>query len=57
LLWDKEKKLIKTLGLKYLPALLMINEEGVIINSFIIMPEIRELNPVFIEAALNWVNE
>ncbi|MFZ2323361.1 MAG: redoxin domain-containing protein [Ignavibacteriaceae bacterium] len=57
LLWDKNKEFIKQLSLSALPTILIINEEGRIINSFFINPSIDDLNPTFFKAASEFFNK
>lgn len=55
LLWDKDNALVKELKINLLPAILMINETGIIVNSFYISPKISELNLIFMEATSKWI--
>lgn len=55
LLWDKDNILVKELKINLLPAILMINETGIIVNSFYISPKISELNLIFMEATSKWI--
>lgn len=50
-LFVDDAKVVKSIHLKTLPVILMIDENHVIINSYYINPSIKELNSTFFEAA------
>ncbi len=57
LLWDKQDTLIEPLRDANLPALLMVDKDGIVVNSLIFNHAVAELNPLYIRAAIKWLNE
>lgn len=51
ILWDYDNQFIKGNNLKLLPAVLIINKDGIVINSFYLNPNINALSESFFEAA------
>lgn len=55
LYWDQKKYFTNSFKILSLPTILLVDENGIIINSFAINPSVRALTPIFIESALEWV--
>jgi peroxiredoxin len=54
LFWDRKEVLISKLKIDMLPAILIIDESGTIINSFFITPQTRDFTPILMRDINKW---
>jgi len=55
LFWDQDKIILKSFNFKILPTILLVDEKGIIVQSFNIFPEIKEYNSFYFSVIQNFI--